>query len=813
MDAIINIEANIGVEETIEKVAAAKGTNFGNFIGRTYGKIKAYLKGQKTTAEQEVIRSNPLTAIDEFFGNRGRQIYNATFGKLASAYSKYETEVKGISERLNKIEAKLQKKFKGNALVKEKFKMKYYQMQREFEANPTQDVYEADAWIEATIADENLTGFYNEESIAMLKEIQKEFKGKSSEEILSTFGPEVTSALREMDSINEGIVPKTLFTSGVIRGEQATMFNFYTHHNVIGDNAEQLAQARKTAFTSPGSTKAGTVNERTEGAKAISFDPFYDLSTASRGLLLDYHMSPVNREVLRTTQRLEEKLKKGSKAQRLGAQALNRSVKEVLSNVFDANAQEFSNGDAFVEKVKKLSYQATLASGPRAISELLSNAGFAMGAAPGQFLSGMTKYGALSRKSSSVQIMDNVGSAQTQKLYEQGVAGSKHVESTISTGKRKQAQAVSDFQDSVNNKASLLGKPVTWTAGKIDDFANAIISTPDKMVSRPLWFGAFAESFKKNAGVEVDFDKIQANDKAYMEEHAEAIKKARLDADQLSVMSGASNNPFSGILKLQQNKKDSSAKSAYKILSGYLQRFLMYEYATAKTAVMSLMGNGQLSRKQGAGVMAGVMMRMTAYGVIYAVLSEMIAEAFGAGDEEEPDYAEMVKNDFIGSGLTLLLGRNLTAFPKIPINGAIESVNSVFHGDDYDPFKDSLVFSQIGGQDFRFGKSFADWLVKLAGPYGTPIKGIDYVWKDVAKYHQTKNEKKKEDLLDKITEKLALQGLGHAGLIPFFKDINKLYKKQQYIESKNKRKSKGGLGLDLDLDLDLNLDLDLDLDL
>ena len=550
LDAIINIEANENVEGTIEHAAKVKPLTWKNFIGRGYANIKAYLKGGKTTGSQEVIRGNPLTAIDEFFGNKGRQIYNATFGKLASAYSKYETEVKGINDRLTKIENKLAKKFKGNALVKAKFKMKYYQMQREFEANPTQDVYAADEWIKATIADENLTGFYNDESIAILEEIQKEFQGKTSEEILSTFGKEETLAIAEMDAINDGIVPKALFTAGVIRGEQATMFNHYTHHNVIGDDAQNLAEARKKAFTSPGSTKAGTVNERTEGVKPISFDPIYDLSTASRGLLLDYHMTPVNREVLRTVNRLEERFRKGNKEQRLATQALHRAVKEVLENVFDANAQEYSNGDAFVEKVKALSYQATLASGPRAVAELLSNAGFALGAAPSQFISGSTKYFGVSRDITSVSIMDNVGSAQTQKLFETGIAGSKHVETIIASGKRKQAQAVSEFRESVERKAALLGKPVSWTAKQVDAFANSIISSPDKMVSRPLWFGAFAEVFEKKSGEAVDFAKIKANDKAYMEKHAAAIKEARLQADQLSVMSGATNNPFSGILKL-----------------------------------------------------------------------------------------------------------------------------------------------------------------------------------------------------------------------------------------------------------------------
>ena len=794
LDIINDLNANAAVEETTEHVAKVNGFGFDGVIAR----VKAWVKGGKKTAQDEYVRSSPLTNIDEFFNNKGRQIYNATFGKLASAYAKYETEAKGITETLNKLEENLQKKFKGNALVREKFKMKYYQMQREYESNPGKDVYAADEWIAATIEDENLSGFYTEQSIEILKEIQKEFAGKTAQEIHSSLSKEARNAISVMDGINESIVPKALFTAGVLRGEQVTMYNHYTHHNVINDGttSEALASKRKEAFSSPGATKAGTVNERTEGVKAISFDPFYDFSKAARGLLLDYHMTPVNREVLRTSKRLETRFKKGNRQQKLATKALNNAIKEVLSNVFDASVQEYNSGDAFIEKVKKLGYQATLASVPRFFGELTSNAGFAMFAAPTAFASGSTTYAGISYRETSVKILDNVGSTQTGKLYESGISGSKHVEEVIGAQKRKQAQAEGRLSEALSKAKRIAGKVtgVTWTAKQVDNLATKLISTPDRMIARPLWFGVFAEAFKKQSGVDVDYNKIEAGDQAYLKKYAKEIKAARQQADQISVMAGATNNPFNGILKLQANKKDSGSVAAYKVFSGYLQRFLMYEYATAKTAVNSMVGNGTLTRRQGAGVMAGVMTRMTMYGVVTTFISNAIAEALGVGDDEE-DYGKMAFQDFVGSALTLVLGRSLTAFPKIPINGIIENVNALFH-EDYDPYKDSIVFSQIGAQDFTFGRSLGDWLMKLAGPYGAPLKGADYVWKDIAKYYTTKNEDKKQDVLDDLTEKSILQALGHAGLVPFFKDINKLYKKFKYEEKKKNKKKKESWGDD-----------------
>ena len=388
-DVIIDIRANQDVEVTTEKVKGVKPDTWRNIISRKTAALKSLITDRSKFAE--VIRSNPLTVIDEFFGNTGKEIYNATFGKLASVFSKYQTEVKGISDQLARAEEILEKKFKGNKLAKAKFQMKFYQMQREFEANPNEGLEAAIEWLDATIEDESLTGFYNEHSMAILKEMRKEFAGKSAEQIYSTFSKEQKAALEVMDSINERIAPKVLFTAGVLRGEQVKMFNFYTHHNVTDTaaNAEVNLNNRRSAFVS---AKSGVVNERTPGVKAISFDPFYDVSTSARGLLLDYYMTPVNREVLRITERVLKNTKDGTKEQQLAAKALKETVLEVLQNVFDANNKEYSKADALVNDIKNLGYFATLASLPRAIAEFSSNLAFGMFASPTAMVSGMTKY-------------------------------------------------------------------------------------------------------------------------------------------------------------------------------------------------------------------------------------------------------------------------------------------------------------------------------------------------------------------------------------------------------------------------------------
>ena len=811
-DIIIDLKANKDLGSVADVVKATTKTTWKNALSRFLAKGKSIATKGSTTFN-ELIRTNPLTIVDQIFGGKGQAIYNATFGKLASAYSKFETLIKGIEDRLDQVENKLNKKFKGNKLAKAKFLIKTYQIQREYEANKeAEGVAPAIEWLEKTLADENNTGFYSDASKELIREVIAEntVNGQfNAEAIFKKFGEAEKEAIIAMDDINNNLVGKILYTSGVLRGKQATLYSLYTSHNTIDSVGEagEVDNARRRNFLS---AEGSATQERTPGVKAISMDPFYDVAKSARGVLLDYHMTPVNREVLRITQRTIKAAKGVSKEAELGAAALDSTVKEVLENVFAGNTVEHSNADAAVQAVKTAGYLATLASLPRAIAELTSNVSFGLLAAGSQLSSGATKHRKWAMAKDGALILNNVGSGQTGKLYETGIEGSKHVDAPGAQTRRKQAEGFSQFEDSVRGAAENIVKysGAGFAGRNIYKLAEKLISSPDRMVSRPIWYGGFAEAFQKFAGEEVDFQKIKEGNGAYIEKHAAAIKLARQNADQLSVMAGATNNPFSGIISIQEKKHKKGIKNIYRVVSGYFQRFLIFEYTTAKTGVMSLIGEGHLTRKQGILVMAGATSRMALYGTVYAMMSDALAEALGfeGEDDEDEDWAEMLRKDTVGALLTLFTGRNLTAIPKIPINAAIEAVNKGIVGDDYDPFKDSIVWSQLGSKDFGYGKSFADFLAKISGPLGPPIKGGNEVWKEIAKYRAGKLE------LGDLSQKAAFQVLGYAGLFPLFKDVNKIYKQERYRNSqKKKTKKKKGYGLDLDLDLDIDLDLDLDI--
>ena len=106
------------------------------------------------------------------------------------------------------------------------------------------------------------------------------------------------------------------------------------------------------------------------------------------------------------------------------------------------------------------------------------------------------------------------------------------------------------------NKAAQIGSMATdnmTTRGAIA-LSDKMISTPDMLATRTIWFGNFAIEFKNLTGQEVDFNKIAENDAAYMSQFKSELKKATKKADREGVLIGATDNPLMGILKNKKRK-------------------------------------------------------------------------------------------------------------------------------------------------------------------------------------------------------------------------------------------------------------------
>ena len=197
-----------------------------------------------------------------------------------------------------------------------------------------------------------------------------------------------------------------------------------------------------------------------------------------------------------------------------------------------------------------------------------------------------------------------------------------------------------------------------------------MITTPDKLVTRPMWFGTFATEFKKITGEEVNFNKIAENDTAYMEKFEKAINEAKKKADSNSVLIGATDNPLQGILK---NKKRASDKaSIIKTINSFMQRFLLFEYNAFRKGMYAAMGRGDISITKGVLLMTAVSARMTMYTLMIPILNSLM---FGDDDEEkEESIYTKIYRALLSTATNLFIGRDFGAIVKMIQNVFIEPI-------------------------------------------------------------------------------------------------------------------------------------------
>ena len=124
-------------------------------------------------------------------------------------------------------------------------------------------------------------------------------------------------------------------------------------------------------------------------------------------------------------------------------------------------------------------------------------------------------------------------------------------------------------------------------------------------------------------------------------------------------MTGGTTNPFMGILNGTSNANADVFTKAFNAFNTFMTTFLKYEYITARTGVVNLVGNGSLTKAKGAQLIAGSATRM----VMYTMIAQLLGEALGglAGEEEEEESKSLDKQlgqAIASSFSSLLLGRD-----------------------------------------------------------------------------------------------------------------------------------------------------------
>jgi hypothetical protein len=763
----------------------------------------------------EAIKRIPLFNIDQVLGNfKGKEVFNALLLKTAQAETKFKTELKRINSILEKAEQNVAKSFSlnQNKIVESKMKMMAYMIQLEYESNQgNEQVNPASEYIQKTIDHINkgkTSRKYGQRDVKLLTNILNEYSTDGQidiKKIYDSFNQAEKDAVNDVRKINEGLKNKAEFTSSIIRGDVFDGLNNYVHLNVLNNGPEGDIRAANDIVNmsennlNP-STKAKSLIKRTKGAKPINFDIFSSASRGAKYVLLDYHLTRPIRTARIALNQLEKTLdgrKNVTKLQREVSNALNAAYNEAVNNLLVNSIMEDSLGDQIVNYIGRMGYRSVLAGTGRFAAELTSNISFALIANPQSFTTGV-KYANIIMSPMGPSILENTSSTQSTRIYPEDDLSAKFMDTSamgqrIGMGSRSKNPVINKVQQLWN----LTGKRYT---NAVEALADNMISTPDKIVIRSIWFGSFANEFKKATGKEVDFKLIAENNEKYLRDNKDAIDKARAVADQTSVQTGATDNAFMGILKGVSKPNQKPWLKIYNNFNSYMTRFLIFEYMSARTGVYAMIGEGMMTRTQGAMLLAAVASRMT----VYSLLSRMLADGilglayplFGIEDEEEEEesFLQRLGQAFAGSFGSLFFGRDFGNAVKLAINLGLEEFNEEYLGflreGEYDQYEDAIAYSIIprGKED---KKTLDDFLFRMGGSFGPALQTSslifeNYVSGSIPAVLSGETTKKEADAIEResrvVKERIPLEILGNLGFVPLYKDVRRAALKSIYSD-------------------------------
>ncbi len=811
MDLKINVESNRSSKKIDSIVSKVKNTSVLSGFSRVYGMVKGLITGKNKMTE--ALRSSPTFYMDDVVGNyNDKTLWENTLGKLSKSYSAFKTDLaKNVEAKAEAVEALLYKtkvptiQRETNAVQKSKYKIMTYRLQREFESNlGRKGVAPANDFIDATIESikkEESNSRLNQQDIKILNEIKEEFSvdGEISlEKIENSFTSNEKKALKLLDEINKSIEDKAIFTASVLRGEKINPINNYVHHSVaIKEKPTDVAN--KTEKMVKPSIKAGTLRERTPGSKPINFDPISSTVSGATETLLDYYMTEDVKTVNASISKAKKNIFNNEKSSKISEQSINaldNLVDEVLTKTFSDSFVEYGGATAIVKKLQRLGYQAALSSIPRAGAELGSNLMYAMTVNPQGFITGVKDYGSFVMGNEGINAMENLRSAETMKLYDtKNMTGKMADSNLLYTGKPKASKSVTTTVEKAKYLSQFTG---VKQVGKLaTGIAENLISFPDKAISRPLWFGNFAKSFKEITGTKLtnnDFQEIADGSSKYLtDEYKSAVEESTNFADEQTVKMATSTNPFNVIPKNISKPNESVIMQLYKTGNSYMARFSQYEYAAAKNAIVSMFKSGKITKGQATAALIGITTRMASYVVLYSVLQSAFDSLFGIEDDEKEDVELLMKRQLIGAPLSLMTGRGLGNIPKIPINYALEMMNEEYledlrKGEEYDPYKHSIVFSQISKEDLQKKSSEELFLYSVAGPLSPLAKTVSRTQKAGTRAITSKKPETRQKYKDELQNRIIIEGLGNFGYVPFYKDIRRMIIKDMFKNSNIKTK-------------------------
>ena len=775
----------------------------------------------------EMIRSVALGNIDQVFGDfKSNAIFKAMFEGSAKGIAAFNSELAKINDKLEKAKLDVAESLgqDPNKVTLSAFKTMTYLLQLEKDSNlDSKQVNNAVDFINETLSQiEKGSSTYTEMDAELLQEILDKYVNKETGQIdnkklYSSFNATEKAAIKTIQEVNDSMTEKAVYTAGIIRGDKINPIANYVPHVVLEEAipGKEITGANDVANFSNSrkpSTKAKNLVERTGAVTAISFNPYKSTQNAAKNVLLDFHMTEPIRTarmtINETRKRMEEE---GIDAQqRMFLNAISNAFEEATQNVL---ASSFHNDELInkvVDYIARAGYQAVLGTSiTRTASELLSNMSAVAFMNPDAFTTGVKEFSNYSNPEEGLDIMLNVGSAQTERVMGGNTQGGMLIDPAI----RKSSVGMKDTKakNKLMNTMQMIYNTSEIKEGvnSVKTLSDTLMSSPDTIVTRPTWFGAFANEFEKVSGKKVDFDKIKANDEAYMNENADAIKLAKEKADKAVFQLSATNNAYMGLLKNNISPDSKGLAKAIKVFDNYLTRFTTYEYLNARTAIYALAGNGMISKRQAAGLLAGVTVRMVTYSLLTKALSSALLGLMYGDDDDDDDKTKMQKlgQAAASAATTLMLGRNFGNIARNIMGYGVEKMNEKYltklREGDYDAYQDAIQYTvvpQEKKQDMGKGVDTEQLLYNMLGPTAPFTKSLVYGIKKLTEEDRVAPKESDSDAVKKkrmeaVTrqqreraERVPLEILGTLGRVPLYKDIRKAVNESIYDDLKKSLK-------------------------
>jgi hypothetical protein len=793
-------------------------------LSKIYANLKSKFGKTGKTPTLELIRRNPTFYIDQVFGDfKTKDIFNSIFKRSAEASAKYTKAIKEVQAKIEKVEQAVFKSFgrDPNKVIMSKYKQMSYLIQQEFLSNPdSKQVNSVEDFLKATIKRiKTETTSYTETDAKMLQDILDKYTANGTksfdiDQLYESFNVAERNSIRALEEINKSMTERAVYTANIIRGNKITPLKNYTHLSVIPDVSKSDIIETETSqisdmfnkYLKP-STKAKSLIERTGKVSPLNFDVYASVQRGAKYTLMDFNLTEPIRTARRTINQIEKNLADQDGNIPVNARrkfnairdASVESIENLLSNALTQN----TIFDEAVDYIQKQGYRAILAGVPRASYELLSNILAGIFIDPKGIISGI-KNRKLLASPEGKEVMNNLNSTQTNRVFSTGLSGK-----FVDTGILNQAAGVTASRAKGRVKNTILKlwnkSGQRWVKG-VEFTADSLISSPDKLVMQPMWFGAFENRFKQLTGKSPDFDKIAANDEAYMNKYETELNDAKTLADNRSVAMGATDNAFMGILKGTVKPNQGVMLRGFNAFNGFMTRFLIFEYITARTGIMAAVGNGQVSKKQGAALLAGVTTRMIAYTFMGTLVAESIKGLTEDDEEEDYDMSDLMFEDDDEQGMksvdkmlgqamasaftSLLLGRDFGNATKSIINYGIEDFNERYgqflRDGEYDKYRDAIQYTIIPEGKSGRPAQFADIAPNLFAAYSPMLKTLEF---GVNKLFES--DRVKPDAIERQQDerfiRLPLETFGVLGFIPFYKDVRKIVLANMY---KGLRKAK-----------------------